>query len=340
MRRLIKILTYLACISIFCINGFSVSVPCHAASSSILPKNLTISKKFSPGYGAPVGKMILTQGKVFVVHQRIASGFHAKRGIPLYKGDTIFTEKRARARFKLNDGSIMTLSSLTKLTINKSIYRPQKKSRSSFLSLALGKARFLVTKMFKFRKSAFKVKSGTFVAGVRGSDFIITQTAEKTVVTALEKTTLEVMHMNAPEQKPILLSPFQRTSGVLGGRLQRPQNLPPQEIEILKKSFSLPGDPGSSSSGGDSKADKKEKGQLPINGLPADLGPEDQEPLFDPDNPIFDPPDPGPPPEPPELPIPEIIITGPPVVPPEIPPPTELEPPPTELELPDLPGTP
>ncbi|RJP83483.1 MAG: hypothetical protein C4522_00460 [Desulfobacteraceae bacterium] len=119
--------------------------------------------------------------------------------------------------------------------------------------MALGKARFLVTRMFEFQHTSFKVKSGTFVAGVRGSDFIIARTEETTSVTALEKTTLEVLRMDAPEMKPVLLSSFQRTVGSLDGGLQKPQNIPPQEIELLKQEFNLNIDPGSSS---DSEAGK------------------------------------------------------------------------------------
>ncbi|MBA4369678.1 MAG: hypothetical protein C0403_18795 [Desulfobacterium sp.] len=257
MRRLLKIVISFATVFLVWDAVFHLSFPCLSASESILPKDLTMSEQFKNGYGAPVGKMILTQGKVIVVHQGILSGFQANSKIPLFKGDTLYTDEKARARFKLNDGSIMTISSLTKLTINKSIYDPQKKLRTSFLSLTLGKARFLVTKLVNFQKSTFAVKSGTFVAGVRGSDFVMTQTSEKTEITTLEKTSLEVTHMNDPELKPVLLSSFQHTSADQEGRLQQPQDISPHEADLLKQEFQLPGDdPGSSSDSNESKADK------------------------------------------------------------------------------------
>ena len=231
------------------------------ACSSILPEGLTISRQFEPGYGAPVGKILLLQGSVVIVHQGIDAGFPAQKGKPLFKGDTIYTDRRSRIRFRMNDGSVMTLSSLTKLTINQSIYNPQKKRRTSFLSLALGKARFLVTKMFNFNKSSFKVKAGTFVAGVRGSDFIIDQTSDQTSVSTLEQTSLEVTRMDAPRMEPILLSSFQRTIGEPGGSLKPPQNLPPQEIATLRQEFSLPGDPGYSPESGGQPEDRTKPGE-------------------------------------------------------------------------------
>ncbi len=361
MRRLLKIVISFASIFLVWDAVFHLSFPCLSASESILPKDLTISEQFKHGYGAPVGKMILTQGRVIVVHQGILSGFQTNSGIPLFKGDTLYTDEKSRARFKLNDGSIMTISSLTKLTINKSIYEPQKKQRTSFLSLALGKARFLVTKLVTFQKSTFAVKSGTFVAGVRGSDFIMTQTGEKTEITTLEKTSLEVTHMNAPELKPVLLSSFQHTSAALEGTLQRPQDISPHEAELLTQEFQLPGDPGGSSDSNEGKADKpsskdgdkgkeedkkdKEKtdtdsatgnpmpsgelqGLLPLDGLTTEGFLISMEELEKPDfmSPEFEPPL-----EPPELP-PEWDPEKPEENPPEKP---ELE-----EELPGLPGLP
>jgi hypothetical protein len=368
MRRFLKIVISLASIFLVWDAVFHFSTPCLSASESILPKGLTLSEQFKHGYGAPVGTMILTQGKVVVVHQGIPSGFIANSKIPLFKGDTLYTDEKARARFKLNDGSIMTISSLTKLTINKSIYDPQKKQRTSFLSLTLGKARFMVTKLLKFQKSTFAVKSGTFVAGVRGSDFIITQTDEKTEITTLEKTSLEVIPMNDPELKPVLLSSFQHTSAAQEGGLQQPQDISPHEAELLKQEFQLPGDPGSSSSDpNEDKADKagskdgdkgkeedrknKESGQdkektdtdsatgspmpsgelqglLPLDGLTTEGFLIPMEELEKPD---FMSPEFEPPPEPPELP-PEWDPEKPVEDPPEKP---ELE-----EELPGLPGLP
>jgi hypothetical protein len=361
MRRLLKIVIFFAFVFPVQDGIFLLSTACQAASESILPKGLTLSEQFKHGYGAPVGKMLLTQGKVIVVHQGILSGFQANRGIPLFKGDTLYTDEKARARFKLNDGSVMTISSLTKLTINKSIYDPQKKQRYSFLSLALGKVRFLVTKLAKFQKSTFTVKSGTFVAGVRGSDFIIAQTAEKTEITTLEKTSLEVVQMNAPDLTPVLLSSFQHTSAAPEGGLQQPQDISPQEAELLKQEFQLSGDPGSSSSSdsNEGKADNKQRskeerkqdpksdtgsatgspspsgdlqGLLPLDALTENNGTEGfLIPVEELEKPDFLSPEFEPPPEPPELP-PEWDPEKPEEDPPENP---ELE-----EDLPGLPGLP
>jgi len=216
--------------------------PGMAVSSSVLPENISVSDRFEPGYGPSVGAMVIVEGRVFIVHENIKAAYPASKDQPLYKGDTIYTEQNSRARFKLNDGSIMTLSSSTTLAISKSIYDPDKKRRSSFLSLIIGKARFYVFRLFTSRETAFNVKAGTFVAGVRGSDFVIEKTLVKTEIITLDNTSLEILDMKEPDNVPTLLSSFQRTGAEKDGKLTKPVGLTPQEIENIRKEFFMPGD--------------------------------------------------------------------------------------------------
>ncbi len=192
--------------------------------------------------------MQLVQGTVIVKHSRIPGGFPVKKNTPLYRGDTIYTAKKGRARFMLNDGSIMTLASTTKLIINSSIYDPNRKRRSSFLSMDIGKARFWVTKLLAYKESSFKVKTSTSVAGVRGSDFIITATPTNTEVITLENTQLEVVSLAAPEEKPVILSDFQKTHVAENGHIEEPVKIPVNEIKILKQGVALSGGSGSEDS--------------------------------------------------------------------------------------------
>ena len=200
-----------------------------------LPEGLIMQKEFRPGLGAPVGKVQVVQGKVIIIHGKSIRGYWAKKGLPLYKGDTIVTQKKARISFKMNDKSIMTLSSNTKLVINESIYKPKKKRRSSFFGLALGKARFFVTKLLNFKRSEFKVKTRTAVCGVRGSDFIIVATEKLTEVTALADTELEVVSLAAPEAPPVIITDFERTGVELGQLPFEPEMVSHEEIEDLTK---------------------------------------------------------------------------------------------------------
>lgn len=203
----------------------------------MLPDGLVIEDIFKPGFGAPVGKVQLVQGEVVIMHADMPSGYLAQEDLPLFKGDTIITLEKGRIRFELNDESVLTLASRTKLVINRSVYDPTKKSRSSFLGMSLGKARFWVVKLMDFTRSEFRVKTRTAVMGVRGSDFIITATASSTEVTALEDTRLEIVSLSAPEVKPTLLTDFERVVVEEGGFPSEVEKLSPEEIELVEKEF-------------------------------------------------------------------------------------------------------
>ena len=210
-----------------------------SSSEPMLPDGLIIEDIFKPGLGAPVGKVLLVQGKAVIMHKRMLRGYWAKKGLPLFKGDTIITQEKGRIRFELNDRSIVSLASRTKMVINKSVYDPTKKSRLSFLKMALGRGRFLVRKLFDLNRSRFSVKTPTAVVGVRGSDFIIRTTSKVTEVTALEKTRLEVMSLAAPEVKPMLVTDFERTTVEIGAPPSNVETVAPEEIEQIKSEFTV-----------------------------------------------------------------------------------------------------
>jgi hypothetical protein len=88
--------------------------------------------------------------------------------------------------------------------------------------MSTGKARFWVKKLTDFQRSVFKVKTPTAVCGVRGSDFVAIVTADRTELTALEKTFLEVLSLASPEGEPLTITDFERaiveTTRYLEGR--------------------------------------------------------------------------------------------------------------------------
>jgi len=203
----------------------------------MLPQGLIIEDIFKPGYGSSVGRILVVQGNVVIMHKNKLRGYRAKKDLPLFKRDIIVTQEKGRIRFEMNDGSILTMGSSTKLVIDRSVYDVKKKSRFSFFRLALGKARFLAKKLVDLRYSKFKVRTPTAVVGVRGSDFIIKTTAKLTEVTALEKTVLEVVSLAFPEVKPMVVTQFEQTAVEEGALPIEPKIVTPEKIEEMKKEF-------------------------------------------------------------------------------------------------------
>jgi hypothetical protein len=180
------------------------------------------------------------------MHEDIFKGYRAARGMNLYKGDTVMTLEKSRVRFRMNDGSILSLASETKLKLTKSVYDKKKKRRSSFLRMTIGKARFFVVKMLNFKRSAFKVRTPTAVCGVRGSDFILEATDSETIATALEETELEFQGLAFLEEPPIILKDYETSKVSLGARPTLPFKLPTDAVEEKKELFIevQPGDAG------------------------------------------------------------------------------------------------
>ena len=270
-------------LSVFC---FSILLLCTvfstgpSAHGALLPEGLTMAESFEPGLGHPIGRVVLVQGEVVLIHEKKLRGYYAEKDLPLFKGDMIITLKKGRIRFKLNDDSVLTLASKTKLTLSKSVYDGKKKTRSSFLKMAFGKARFFVKKLVAFRRSEFKVKTPTAVMGVRGSDFItrVWKTDEMTVkapgiqvadasdkaflhlaqrapgvspgpqgyiteVTALQNTRLEVVSLAAPEIPPTVLKDFEQSTIKVGERPTPPLIQTPQAIDRLMKDLVVKPEP-------------------------------------------------------------------------------------------------
>ena len=230
----IKKTTFVLCLILTAVGFLGiVSVP----AATVLPQGLVMEEIYSPGRGRPVGIVQQVLGEVVIMHGDVLKGYRAKRGIRLYKGDTVMTPGYGRVRFKLNDGSILSLAAGTKLKLTRSVYDQKKKRRSSFLQMAFGKARFFVVKMFAFKRSEFRVKTPTAVCGVRGSDFILEASGMETIATALLDTELEFQGLAFLEESFVILKDFETSIARKGERPLKPIRLPQDKIQEKKRLF-------------------------------------------------------------------------------------------------------
>lgn len=213
-------------------------------------ETLDIKDGFKPGFGEPVGHLVTVTGKVAIVHSNKPVGYAAEPWLPLYKEDAVVTGKPGRVTFKLKDGSVMSLSQNTKLIINESIYAPDVGYRSSFLSMAFGKARFWVKKLTGFKRKEFKVKMKTAILGVRGSDFIIDLEETRVNISTMEDTDLQLTLVRICEtssdceSKQYTLTDYQHAyfeiaEPEIGKETPEPEirNLSPEEIKKFENEF-------------------------------------------------------------------------------------------------------
>jgi hypothetical protein len=207
-------------------------------AANLLPKGVTIKDSFAPGLGSPIGKILLVQGKAVVVHAKEKDGYRVEKDMPLFKGDTVVTMERSRLRYQLNDDSVVTMAATTRVVLSQSEFT-REKGRATFLKLDGGKARFLVKKLLKAKRSEFKVKTPTALVGVRGSDFIIKASKTLTEVTTLKHTLLEVLSGAALDRAPTMLSDMQRTTIERGGLPSDVENITQEEMEALHDEFAM-----------------------------------------------------------------------------------------------------
>jgi hypothetical protein len=207
------------------------------SSGPLVPEGLTIEDAFKPGIGAPVGEVTAVRGEVLLVHEGELKGYRGRKGLPLFKGDTIIALERGRIKFELNDGSALTLVPQTKMTISESIYDPENKDRSSYIDVSVGKVRCVVTKLSGYKRSAFKVKTPTAVCGVRGSDFItVAMTVNLSEITAYEKTALGVLSRDFLSDPPLVITDYEKAI-VERGKRPRKEKADRDKAEQLRKEF-------------------------------------------------------------------------------------------------------
>lgn len=237
-----------ASMAVLCVS-FLCRAPLLAAS---IPGDLVIEEPYAPGLGLPVGRTLSVQGEAIIIHRHDTKrGYMAKAGLSLFNSDILFTKKGGRMRFRLNDGSVMTLASGTELVITKSLYDEKKGTRSSFLGLGVGKARFVVRKLFEFRRSRFRVRTPTAIVGVRGSDFVIFTSEERTNITALGETSLEVVSSDFPDEGPVPVNDFEQVTVEEGALPSEVTPVSPEEAEKLLEDLLMEEDKRGGEEGGE-----------------------------------------------------------------------------------------
>jgi len=168
----------------------------------LVPTEVRVKPGFVAGKGLPIGKVQMAQGKALVIHKGETSAYRMEKDFPIFSEDTLVTGERSRVNVKLNDRSVFSLAPVSKLVIDRSIYDPAKKKRSSLLSLLFGRARFIVAKLKG--KSEYTVKTPTAVCGVRGSDFAMAVTPAEEKVASLSRPFFSITLVNEAHALPPL----------------------------------------------------------------------------------------------------------------------------------------
>jgi len=173
-------------------------------AESLLPPDVAIKPGFVDGAGEPIGKIQKIRGEAYVIHKNEKVAFRLKNNFSLYTDDTLLTSNESSIDAVMNDKSLITLASYSKITLSESVYDPKKDTRSSSIKVLFGQVRFVVVKIAGAPN--FKVNTPTAVCGVRGTDFCIS-----VIPTSVKTSGLEIV------SKAYALEPSSLITTVLTG---------------------------------------------------------------------------------------------------------------------------
>jgi hypothetical protein len=130
--------------------------------------------------GPAIGQVSAIKGEVF--RERPAGRESVAVGTPVYVADAIVTAVGGKAKIALNDGSILSVGESGRLVI--AGYQGTDNGYTTRVQPAAGAIRLFVNKTVAGGR--FEVETESAVAAVRGTDFVVEVTPERTSVAVLQ----------------------------------------------------------------------------------------------------------------------------------------------------------
>lgn len=130
---------------------------------------------FVPASGvraAAVGAFTELEGQVTLLKSGASQAVPAAVQAGIEVKDVIQTEAASRAQLRFLDDTTLTISPLSRITIESYMYE-EKGKRQAVLEVAQGLVQVLVSKIFAGQEPDFILKSQTAVLGVRGTEFYV-----------------------------------------------------------------------------------------------------------------------------------------------------------------------
>ena len=123
--------------------------------------------------GQQVGTLVSFSGGVKVLRADGLTRENATKSMALYEGDRIETEGNGNGKIEFIDQSQLAIGQSTTLKITKYLFNPQTKTRGSLLHLIIGQVRVQVKPYIQWGVGQYQIQTGSAVAGVRGTDFLV-----------------------------------------------------------------------------------------------------------------------------------------------------------------------
>ncbi len=218
------------------------------------------------------GVLMVVKGDVQVIQKD--KTVKAKVGTKVVQGDTISTGKDSRAKLVMVDKNVINISPNSKFLLEKYEYNPDTNKKGALLNVIYGKVRTTVNQKYDGDTNKFQVKTKSSVAGVRGTDFLV---SFNEVTSTSKVVTFEgVVEVGSGLDKmgkitnPVSVTPGQFTVAAMGTAPATPVVMPEAEMNSLNSQTVAEAPPAKSDQPAQPNGEKKER--TPSNQPPQDSG--------------------------------------------------------------------
>jgi len=145
-------------------------------AAPLLPEGARVATAFKETDAPRIGIVDFVQNEAYVIHAADPmTAYKLVKSQPLFAGDSVMAGEKSAAALLLSDQSRISLGGFSKITLDKSVYDPDRNFRDTLVNLVIGKARFVVTKLGGMfgDSNNFQVDTPVGSCGVRGSDFVL-----------------------------------------------------------------------------------------------------------------------------------------------------------------------
>lgn len=152
-----------------------------------------------------VGAVLIVKGSAVV---RGADGQTQKvtGGMPIRTTDIIETQTDGEVQVQFDDGNQINVQSNSKLRVQQYDANPQKPDRRAILDLMHGKVRSKVKQKYDGQNSFYQIKTKAAVAGVRGTDFVVSYVISDKIETRIETLEGKVVLSSADKKQSVDVS--------------------------------------------------------------------------------------------------------------------------------------
>lgn len=181
------------------------------------------------------GVLMVVKGDVQV--QQKDKTTKARVGVKVVQGDLIITGKDARAKLVMVDKNVINISPDSKFLLEKYEYNPDENKKGALLNVIYGKVRTTVNQKYDGDQNKFQVKTKSSVAGVRGTDFMVSfnQVTNTSKVVTFEGLVEVGAGLDAAGRitNPVSVRPGEFTVATLGVAPSAPVSMPQAEVDSL-----------------------------------------------------------------------------------------------------------